>query len=195
MLRLCVDFRKLNEQMPKNQWPLPNIEEIRDDLGGSRVFTTPDLFSGYWQVGLDDSIKDIVCFRCPFGSYRFEVMPFGLQNAPATFQRFMTTITRGLQCVRVYLDDVCAHSRSFDEHLLDLDTTLTLFAKHGLKLNLRKCHFAQPEVELLGHLVSAGGVKCDPRKIDKIKRCSPPSNVSELRSFLGLASYYRCFIR
>ena len=109
-LRLWVDFRKLNAKKPKDESPLPNIEEILDDLGGSCIFTTLDLFSGYWQVRLDESVKDMVCFRCPFGSYHFEIVPLGLLNAAATFQRFMITITRDLKCVRAFMDDVCAHS-------------------------------------------------------------------------------------
>ena len=110
-LRMCVDFRELNKRMPKDEWPLPNIEEILDDLGGSSVFTTLDLFSGYWQIRLEEALRDILCFRCNFGSYRFEVMPFGLQNAPATFQRFMSHVTRGLDFVRIYMDDGIAHAK------------------------------------------------------------------------------------
>ena len=194
-LPLCVDFRRLNARMLKEEWPLPNIEEILGDLGGSSVFTTLDLFSGYWQIPLDEDIREMLCFRCKLGSYRFEVMPFGLQNAPATFQRFMWHVVGDLEFCRVYMDDACAHSKTVKEHIPQLDILFARLKKLGLKINLKKCHFAQPEVKILGHVVSKEGIKCDPDKIAKVRDFPIPTTPTEVRIFVGLAPYYRRFIK
>lgn len=192
--RFCVDYRLLNKVMKADKWPLPKMEEIFDDLEGNKVFTTLDLFSGYWQVRMAAHCKEKTTFVCRYGTFQFEVMPFGLMNAPSTFQRMMDGIFRGLPFLRVYLDDVVVFSNSLSSHADHLLQVFGLIADNGLKLKIAKCAFAQSQTRLLGHVISGAGIKVDPEKITIILNTPELRNVTELRSFLGLAGYYRRFI-
>ena len=196
-IRLCVDYRKLNEVTKKDSYPLPLIEETLESLSGSKWFSTLDLASGYWQVELhpDDRFKS--AFTLHSGLYEFQTMPFGLTNAPATFQRLMQTILGDLEpkaCL-VYLDDIIVHGKTTEEQPNNLRLVFTRLRKVGLKLKPTKCKFLEQQVAYLGHLVTADGICCDPEKIEKVRSWPTPKNVDEIRSFLGLASYYRRFIR
>lgn len=151
--RFCVDYRELNKVMKADRFPIPNMEEIMEDLQGSCVLSTLDLFSGYWQVRVSEDCKDRTTFTCKYGTYSFEVIPFGLMNAPATFQRMMNDILRDVPFAGVYIDDVVIFSTNILEHLTHIRTVLELLASFNLKLKLRKCSFAKEEVELLGHIV------------------------------------------
>lgn len=193
--RFCVDFRLLNKVTVADRFPLPNIEEILEELKGSTCFTSLDLFSGYWQIPLDEDIKDITTFSCKFGTYRFEVMPFGLINAPPTFQRMMNELLGDLGFVRAYLDDVVIFSRTMTEHLGHVQVVLERISRANLKLKIKKCSFAQNSLKLLGHIVSEAGIKVDPQKTKQVADAPEPTSKTELRSFLGLASYYRRFIK
>ena len=193
--RFCVDFRKLNAVMKRDRWPMPRVDEIFDEIKGSTVFTTIDLFQGYWQIKMDESCKEKTTFVCRYGTYQFEVMPFGLMNAGATFQRMMDQMLVNVSNVKCYIDDVVIHSATKEEHVGHLEKVLKLLRDKGLRLRLKKCHFMQPRVELLGHYVDKDGVHTDDVKVERIKNALPPRTRKELRSFLGLASYYRRFIR
>ena len=193
--RFCVDYRIMNRRMKADRWPLPKMEEIFDDLEGSNVFSTLDLFSGYWQVRMADHCKERTTFICRYGTYQFEVMPFGLMNAPSTFQRMMDLIFRDLEYVKCYIDDVVVYSRSMEEHASHLVHVIDMIAQHGLKLKISKCSFAQSKVKLLGHVVGKGGVSVDNEKIEAISAAPVPRNTAELRNLLGLAGYYRRFIK
>ena len=131
-----------------------------------------------------------------FGHYQYNVMPFGLTNAPTTFQRAMDSILKDFkwQCALVYIDDIIIYSRTYEQHLADIQAILSCIQKAGFFLRPEKCHFCVSEILCLGHVVSAEGVKTDPAKINKITNMKDPSNVAELRRFLGLAGYYRKFI-
>ncbi len=195
-IRLCVDYRLLNAKTRKDAFPLPRIEESLDALTGACMFSTLDLASGYNQVPVAEKDQAKTAFCTPFGLFEFQRMPFGLCNAPGTFQRLMEYIfgDERFHSLLLYLDDVVVFSSSFQNHLDRLELVLQRLQQNGLKLKLRKCHFFQPEVKYLGHVISASGVATDPEKISAVKEWKIPSTVIELRSFLGFASYYRRFV-
>ena len=193
--RFCVDYRTLNQVMKPDRWPLPKIEVIFDDFEGANVFSTLDLFSGYWQVRMAEQCKEVTTFVCRYGTFKFEVMPFGLMNAPSIFQRMMDLIFRNCPFVRVYLDDVVFFSADLKEHVEHLSAVFATSAKHGLKLKVSKCSFAHSKIKLLGHVIDADGIAVDTDKIEVIKSAPIPVTTTEIRSFLGLAGYYRRFIR
>ena len=194
--RFCVDYRKLNSVTHRDAYPLPRIDATLDSLSGCKYFTTLDLASGYWQVALEESDKEKTAFSTPQGHFEFNVMPFGLTNAPATFQRLIECALSGLtydQCL-IYLDDIIIFSSSFQEHLCRLKNVFLALRRAHLKLKLSKCTFACSEVHYLGHIVSAKGIKPDPRKVEAVSQYPAPSNVKEMKQFLGLTNYYRKFI-
>lgn len=195
-IRLCVDYRLLNAKTRKDAYPLPRIEESLDALTGAQWFSTLDLASGYNQVPVAEKDKAKTAFCTPFGLFEFNRMPFGLCNAPSTFQRLMERIfgDQSFQSLLLYLDDIVIFSSSFDQHLQRLDMVLTRLKEHNLKLKLQKCHFFQPEVKYLGHVISASGVATDPSKISAVAEWARPTTCTELQSFLGFASYYRRFV-
>ena len=195
--RFCVDYRRLNAATIKDAYPLPRIDESLDHLSGACWFSTLDLCSGFWQVEMEPEDKPKTAFVTNRGLYQFRVMPFGLCNAPATFERLMETVLFGLQwdiCL-IYMDDIIVFGKSFEDMLKNLDVVFSRLAAAGLKLKAKKSNLFAKQVEFLGHLVSDKGVSTDPRKIQIIKDWQEPTNVAELRSFLGLCSYYRKFIK
>ena len=196
-LRYCIDYRRLNSVTKKDSYPLPNIQDCLDSLDGAKYFSSMDLCSGYWQVQLSEDAKDKTSFYGAGGGlWRFKVMPFGLCNAPATFERLMERVLGQLQwqiCL-CYIDDILIFSRTVVQHLEHLRTVFLRLRKAKLKLKPKKCHFFQRQVSFLGHIVSEDGVSMDPQKVLKIKDCPAPQDVHEVRSILGLFSYYRRFI-
>jgi len=196
-LRFCVDYRNLNKVTKRDEYPLPRIDDMMDALGGAEWFTSLDLASGYWQVEMDPNDKEKTAFITQFGTFQFTVMPFGLCNAPATFQRLMNEVLQDLlwKIVVVYLDDLNIYSQTFDEHLDHLQQVFDRLKNAGLKLNPEKCKFVTAELAFLGHLISKDGIRTDPDKIEKVKNFPVPRNVTQLCAFLGLGSYYRRFIK
>jgi hypothetical protein len=168
-----------------------------DTLGNSSWFSSLDLANGYWQVEMDPKDREKTAFITQFGTYQFIVMPFGLCNAPATFQRLMNDVLEDLlwKFVVVYLDDINVHSTSFDQHLEHLRIVFTRLKEAGLKLNPEKCFFLKPELSFLGYVVGKNGIHTNPSKIEKVKNFPVSNNLTQLRRFLGLASYYRRFIK
>ena len=195
--RQCVDYRKLNEVTKKDAYPLPRIEDCLDCLGGAKIFSTLDLQSGYWQIEIKDADRPKTAFSTRTGHYEYVTMPFGLCNAPGTFERAMELIMKGLQwkTLILYLDDIIVMGSSFDEQIDRLDEVLTRLSSAGLKLKPSKCHLFRTEVAYLGHVVSESGIKPDPDKVRRVKDWPTPMSITDVRSFLGLCSYYRRFIR
>lgn len=195
--RLCVDYRKLNSVTKKDNYPLPRIDDMLETLEGSRWFTSLDLASGFWQVELDPKDREKTTFITRFGTYEFNVMPFGLCNAPATFQRLMDTVLRDIlwQNVVVYIDDINIGTKTFDKHLLQLEQVFLRLRQAGLKLSPEKCFFFEQELPFLGHVISGEGIQTDPNKIAVMRNFPVPKDLTQLRGFIALTSYYRRFIK
>lgn len=196
--RLCVDYRRLNEKVLKRDcYPIPRIDESIDTLTGSKWFSTLDLASGYWQVEVNPEDKEKTAFSTHMGLFQFNVMPFGLSNAPATFERLMESVLSGLhwQTCLVYLDDIIVFSDTFESHIERLSKVLERIEKAGLKISPKKCQLFQHKVNYLGHIVSSEGVATDPSKVEAVQNWPQPRNVHDVRSFLGTCSYYRRFIK
>ena len=195
-LRMCVDYRALNKLTIKNRYPLPRIDDLLDQLYGARYFTTLDLASGYHQIRINEPDIPKTAFRTPLGHFEWRVMPFGLCNAPATFQNAMNNLFGhriGLY-VLVYMDDILIFSKTKEEHLNHLREVLSLLQANHYFVNKKKCHFMQTEIKFLGHTVSAQGLCVDPDKINVIKNWQKPSDKSSIRSLLGFGNYFRRFI-
>ena len=163
----------------------------------AQVFTTLDLFSGFYQIELDEESKHKTAFITHQGLYEFNRLPMGLANSPSVFQRALNFILRkfiNIICL-IYLDDIVIFSRTIEEHIIHLSQILTCLKEAGLKVKLSKCQFAQTAVKYLGHIVSADGVRPNPGKVDSIVKFPSPKNVDELKTALGMLSYYRKYIR
>jgi hypothetical protein len=167
-----------------------------DRLAGAKYFSKIDLHSGYHQIRIKEADIHKTAFRTRYGHYEFLVLPFGLTNAPATFMTLMNDIFREYldKFVIVYLDDILIYSKTKEEHMQHLHKVLNTLREHKLYAKIKKCELVQEKVEYTGHFISKDGIAVDPRKIDTIKNWPAPTNVSEVRSFLGLASYYRKFV-
>lgn len=195
--RFCIDYRLINAITVKDSYPLPRISDCLDSLAGATCFSTMDLLAGYWQIRVKESDRPKTAFVTKSGLYEFLLMPFGLVNAPSTFERCMETVLRGLQwttCL-IYLDDVIVFSDSVKDMTSRLSIVLKRLMAAGLKLKPSKCKFYQKKVEFLGHVVSKDGIATNPEKISAVVSWPAPTSVTEVRSFLGLCSYYRKFIR
>lgn len=195
--RFCIDYRHLNSLTKRDSYPLPRMDELIESLGDATLFSTLDANSGYWQILLDQESKDRTSFTCHAVFYRFKRLPFGLINAPATFQRALDLI---LSIVRyefalVYLDDIIIFIRTFDEHMVHLAHVLRLLKKANVSLKLSKCRFAQQQVQYLGHMIKPGRLEMLEARVDALRLVELPKTKKELRSFLGLASFYRRFVR
>ena len=205
--RFCIDYRKLNDITIKDAYPLPNISECMNTLNGAKWFCTMDLKSGYWHVGLTPRAKEKSAFICKQGLFQWRVMPFGLCNAPPTFERLMETVLRGMQwktCL-VYLDDVIVFGHSFEQCAGRLDSVIKALGEAGLKIKAKKCDFFKNSVKFLGHTISEKGIHTDPDKIKEIAEWPIPKEgrmlgkrripfITQIKSFLGVCSYYRKFI-
>ena len=195
-LRMCFDYRVLNNLTRKDRYTLPRIDELLDHLKGATVFSGIDLASGYHQVSISDADIPKTAFQTPFGAYEFKVMCFGLINAPATFQRVMNEIFKEYLgvFVLIYLDDILVYSKTEAKHKEHLRIVLDLLRKHRMFGRLAKSDFAKPQMPFLGHVVSAAGVSVDPDKTAVIQRWETPYSVREVQSFLGFANWFRMYI-
>lgn len=195
--RVVIDYRKLNDKTIDDRHPIPQIEDILDNLGRSCYFTTLDLKSGFHQIELDEDSRQKTAFSTDLGHFEFLRMPFGLKNAPATFQRAMNYILGdliGTVCY-VYLDDIIIFGKNLEEHLKNLGKVLERLALSNLKIQLDKCEFLKRDCEFLGHIVTGNGIKPNPEKIKEIQNWQLPTSEKQIKQFLGLLGYYRKFIK
>ena len=197
VLRWAIDYRKVNELTIKDRFPLNSIDSNLHKLGGSSIFSCLDAIGAFHSLVVDEKHRDITSFVSPFGSYRFVRLPFGLCNAPSAYSRLVQMALDQLPCgfTLAYIDDVIIHSPTIEDHLTHVEQVLQLHAKFGMKLRLNKCHMFQEEVEYLGHLVSARGIRMIPSYVDKILSWTLPHTGKDLKSFLGFTGYYRSFIK
>ena len=193
--RLCVDQRRVNDVTVTDSYPMPNAEALVDDLENAAIFSTLDMLSGFYQIPMDPADRDKTAFITKQGLFRFTRMPFGLKNAPATYQRVMETVLAGLPFAKCYIDDILVYSPDMETHLKHLDIVLTRLHDVNMKVKAKKCHFALAEVKYLGHIVTQKGVKPDPENVAAIKDMKQPNNVTEVRAFLGTTGFYRRFIK
>ncbi|KAA3464255.1 DNA/RNA polymerases superfamily protein [Gossypium australe] len=195
-MRMCIDYRQLNKLTIKNRYPLPRIDDLFDQLKGASVFSKIDLRSGYHQLKVKEADIHKTAFRTRYGHYEFLVMPFGLTNAPAAFMDLMNRVFQPYldRFVVVFIDDILVYSKSEEEHDAHLHVVLQVLREKQLYAKFSKCEFWLKEVTFLGHVVSAEGIKVDPNKIEAVLGWKPPKSVTKIRSFLGLAGYYKRFV-
>ena len=196
-MRMCIDYRALNKVTRKNKYPLPRIDDLMDNLSNAKYFSSLDLISGYHQLVLREADRPKTAFNTHIGKYEYKVLPMGLTNAPAVFQYAMNEIFADMINVNVcvYLDDILVYSDTEAEHFRHLEEVLTRLRKHDLKAKAAKCEFFKPELKFLGHIVSAAGMRPDPKKVQAVTDWPTPESVYEVRSFLGLANYFRKYIQ
>ena len=196
-LRFCVDYRKLNNITVRDSYPMPRMDECIDSLGSATVFSTLDCNSGYWQLPVANKDQDKTTFTCHAGSYKFLRLPFGLRNAPATFQRAMDIILSKVRWkyVLVYLDDIIVFSDNVQKHLRHLESVFRMLKGAGATLRLEKCDFFKREVKYLGHILRPGKLAIYGKNLEAITKALPPKNKTQTRSFLGMCNVYRRFVK
>ena len=196
-MRFCIDYRAINKISKLDSFPMPLVVETLDALSGTQYFSTLDLKSGYWQIEMDPLSREKTAFVTHNGLYEFLVMPFGLTNSGASFTRLMSHILRGLEYrfAFIYIDDIIVFSKSVEEHLAHLEEIFRRLKEANLKLNPKKCCFAKQKVEYLGHVVTPDGVQPNPEKVRVVQDFPVPKNSKQLRTFMGLANYYRRFVK
>ena len=196
-LRFCVDYRKLNEMTVKDSYPLPRMEDCIDSLGDAVIFSTLDANSGYWQMKIRKEDRSKTAFVTHSGVFQYLRKPFGLTNAPASFQRALDQILQKYKwktCL-IYLDDIIIYSNSIEEHIRHVDEILTALGEASVTLNIEKCKFFTKTVEYLGHIIKPGTLEVDSANTQSLRQAGPPTTRTGLKSFLGLCNVYRKFIR
>ena len=193
-LRMVIDYRSLNKLTVKNKYPLPRIDALLDQLQGAQYFSSLDLMSGYHQIKIKNDDVCKTAFNTPFGHYQWRVLSFGLTNAAATFQQEMNKIFGHLPFVVVYLDDILIFSKTKHEHMQHLETVFQILRNNKYYAKLSKCDFLRTMVPFLGHVVGKDGVQVDPAKTAAVEAWPRPQSIHDVRSFLGLANYFRKYV-
>jgi hypothetical protein len=195
--RMCIDYRKLNKATKKDHFPLPFIDEMLERLANHAYFCFLDRYSGFMQIPIHPEDQHKTTFTCPYGTFAYRRMPFGLCNAPASFQRCMMAVFSEFieEIVEVFMDDFSVYGKKFTDFLANLDKVLTRCAEVDLVLNWEKCHFMVKQGIVLGHVISERGIEVDKAKVETVEQLPPPTDVKSLRSFLGHAGFYRRFIK
>lgn len=194
---LCVDYRRLNALKVKNKYPLPVNNELLDELHGAVWFTSLDLSSGYHHIKMDSLDVPKNTFETHQGHYEFRVMPYGVTGGPATFQLTMNSVLEPFlhKCVVIFIDGILVYSKTWTDHIKHLRAIFTTLDHHQFKVKLSKCSSVQTKLKYLGHVVSKEGVATDPDKVAAIKSWPTPKSGKDIKSFLGLAGYYRKFVQ
>ncbi len=194
-LRMCIDYRALNSRTVRDQYPLPNIAELLNSAAGHKYYSSLDLRSGYHQMLMEEESRPLTSFVTKYGTYQFNVLPFGVANGPPAFSRLIKSLLGHVKGVITYMDDILIFSNTLEEHHVALRTVFDIMRKNQLYLKFSKCNFLQPQTKFLGHVLSHDGLHTDPSTISAVKDFPIPTNIQELRGFLGLANYYRKFIK
>jgi len=194
---ICIDYRKLNAATRKDHFPLPFIDQILERLAGHEYYCFLDGYSGYNQIPIATEDQEKTTFTCPFGNFTYRRMPFGLCNAPVTFQRCILNLFSDMveRFLEIFIDDFSNYGDSFEECLHHLELVLQRCKEKNLTLNWEKCHFMIRQGIVLGHEISRKGIEVDKRKIEVIAKLPPPKSIKDIRSFLGHAGFYRRFIK
>lgn len=196
-IRVCVDYRKLNAATKPDRYPLPRMDDLLHEAKSTQFMTSLDLRAGYWQVPVKIDHQEKTAFTTPFGIFQFKRLPFGLRNAPATFQRLMDRVKTGIGTngtFLAYLDDLLILSVTFEDHMDDLKAIFGRLRHFNLRINMEKCKFCVNDIRYLGHIITANGIKTDPDKISAIQNMIYPRNIKHVQSFLQTCSWYRRFI-
>ena len=195
--RVCIDYRRLNEVTRKDHFPLPFIDQLLERVSGHPFYCFLDGYSGYFQIEIAPEDQEKTTFTCPFGTYAYRRMPFGLCNAPAMFQRCMLSMFSDMveRIMEVYMDDITVYEGDFEECLTNLEAILQRCIEKNLVLNWEKCHFMVNQGIVLGHIISSRGIEVDKAKIELISKLPSPTNVKTVRQFLGHAGFYRRFTK
>lgn len=194
---MCIDYREINKITVRNRYPLPRIDDLFDQLRGASIFSKIDLRSVYHQMRIFEEDIPKTAFKIRYGHYKFTVMPFGLTNAPAAFMDLMQRYFKPFldKFVVIFIDDILIYSKGLEEHERHLREGLEVLRNNKLYEKLSKCEFWLEEVKFLGHIITKEGVSVDPDKIKTVKEWPVPTKVSGVRSFMGLAGYYRRFVK
>jgi hypothetical protein len=194
---MCIDYRALNKKIIKNRYPIPMIDELMDELKGAKFLSKIDLRSRYHQIKVREQDVPKTTFRCHYGHYEFLVMPFGLTNAPATFQSCMNHVFNKQlrKFLLIFFDDILIYSKTWEDHLQHLDEVLGIIKSQQLYAKESKCEFGMTKMLYLGHVIGKNGVQVHQEKIRAIIEWPTPRNVTKLKSFLGLCTYYRKFVK
>lgn len=195
--RLVIDYRKLNAVTISRSYPIPLVDEIIDQKKGAKLFTVLDLHGAFHQISLNEKCKQYTSFSTAYEKYHFNSSPFGLVGSPFTWLQTISTVLRGIigQNVFVYMDDIIIHSTTISEHKKTIELVLRRLIENNLKLNMEKSTFFRSEVTYLGHIVSAEGLRTDPKKITCMENFPVPKNITEIQRFLGMCNYYRRYVR
>ena len=196
-IRMTIDYRTLNKRTVKDNYPLPRIDVTLRSLKKAKIFSKIDFHSGYFQILMALCSRKYTEFSCEYGLFEFNVMPMGLTNSGATFQRFMDDIFKEFleKFLMIYIDDIIVYSETIEEHSEHLKQAFDVIRKHNLKIKIKKCKFFQTSIDFLGHVVSNGEIKPSEEKIEAIKSCKQPENVEQILAFIGMASHYGKFIK
>ena len=193
-MRFCIDYRKLNDVTIKDDYPMPNIRDLIDEVNGSKFFSCMDMPSAYWHIPMDSESIPKTAFQTPQGKYEMLRMPYGMRNSQATQQRLVDRVFEPVPNTRAYVDNTFTHSKEFKEHLDYVELSFQQLRKYNLSVRLDKCVFAQSRVEQFGLVISEEGVRPSPENVTKVEAYPRPNNTKELKRFLGMSNYYREFV-
>ncbi|GFU80556.1 retrovirus-related Pol polyprotein from transposon 17.6 [Trichonephila clavipes] len=195
---MCIDYRKLNQKLVKDKFPLPIIEDVLDTLQEAKVYSTLDLRNGFFHVDVDEDCRKYTSFIVPDGQFEFNKVPFGLSTSPGVFQRYVSSIFRDLTrkgIVISYLDDLVIPAKNEQEGLEKLKIIFEVAKKYGLEIKFKKCQFLKKKIEFLGHIVESGTIKPSPTKTLAVRKFPEPTTIKQVQSFLGLTGYFRKYIK